>query len=642
MKLSHLQDLARLYNIQLTYEDAAGKRRSASKEALVDVLRARLGRRDLDEALRERTQQVSTRFIEPVTVVWGRNPLRVNLRFPAARANEKLDWHLQLENGEEASGRVELSATISIPAHVPFGYHLLRIGEAETFVIASPLRAFEPPQRSWGVFAPLYAIHNDRNRGAGDLGDLRAYRQWVDELGGGIVATLPLLAIDAESDPSPYSPLSRLFWNELYLELERVPEFDPADGGHAAQSDRVDYAAVTREKRRLLEKMLTRFRPDAAYEEFAKKARHYADFRAHLECGGYAAALDAGNRAAASPPHSRSDYHLYVQYRMSQQMREVADEADLYLDFPLGVNPNGYDAKHYAESFAKGVSVGSPPDAFFTKGQNWGFPPFDPDAIREQRYSYFRDCVRHHASHAGVLRMDHVMGLHRLFWIVEGGEAKDGVYVRYAEEELYAILVLESNRNRCALVGEDLGTVPQYVPAMMKKHGLRRMYVVQYEAKPEGDEPIGRPAKESVASINTHDMPTFASFWSGRDVDDRLEMELLDERGAKKERENREHLRGTVQAFLKARGLLEKGADDTKAVLEALLRFLAQSDPEIVLVNLEDLWLETEPQNVPAVPERSWRQKFRYTLEQLQNNSDVTATLRSITGQRREVDGNAT
>ena len=628
VKLSHLQDLARLYDIQLTYEDAGGKRRSASKKALADVLRARLGGRDLDEALRERTHQLSTRFIEPVTVVWGRSALRVALRFPASRANEKVDWHLQLENGEEASGQIELRREIVIPHRVPFGYHVLRIGEAETFVIASPIRAFEPEQRSWGVFAPLYSIRTDRSWGAGDLGDLRAYREWVDELGGGIVATLPLLAIDADGDPSPYSPLSRLFWNELYLELERVPEFDPADRGQVPLTDRVDYAAAMREKRRVLEKMLPRFTPDDDYEKFKEKAQDYARFRAGTEARG--------------PRPEACEYHLYVQYRMSQQMREVADEADLYLDFPLGVNPKGYDAMHYAESFAKGVSVGAPPDAFFTKGQNWGFAPFDPDAIREQRYAYFRDCIRHHASHAGVLRMDHVMGLHRLFWIVEGGEAKDGVYVRYREEELYAILVLESNRNHCALVGEDLGTVPEYVPAMMKKHGLRRMYVVQYEAKPEGDEPIGNPAKESVASINTHDMPTYVSFWNGRDVDDRLEMELLDERGAEKERENRARLRRNVQSFLKARGLLQDGSDDTKAVLEALLAFLAKSDAEIVLVNLEDLWLETEPQNVPGMPDRSWRQKFKYTLEQLRGDSEVTRILRSMTGRRREVDGNAT
>jgi 4-alpha-glucanotransferase len=216
------------------------------------------------------------------------------------------------------------------------------------------------------------------------------------------------------------------------------------------------------------------------------------------------------------------------------------------------------------------------------------------------------------------------------------------VYVRYPEEEMYAILLVESNRHRCALVGEDLGTVPEYVPGMMKKHGLRRMYVVQYEAKPEGDEPVSTPPEQSVASINTHDMPTFASFWEGRDIDDRVEMDLLNERGAREEREKREALRGNVRTFLKARALLQDGGDDTKDALAALLKFLGRSDAEIVLVNLEDLWLETDPQNVPGLPERSWRQKFMFTLEQMRRDSNVTAALRSMDEQRREVDGNTT
>src|SRR5207253_8981248 len=218
--------------------------------------------------------------------------------------------------------------------------------------------------------------------------------------------------------------------------------------------------------------------------------------------------------------------HLYVQYRMRQQLRATPG---LYLDFPLGVSAGGFDAHHYAAQFAKGASVGAPPDAFFTKGQNWGFPPLDPDAIREHRHAYFRACIRNHMEHAGILRIDHHMGLHRLFWIPAGGEPKDGVYVRYPDEELYAILTIESHRHNCVVLGEDLGTVPEYVPRAMRAHGVRRMYVVQYELKPEGPAPAGRPPAESIASINTHDMPTFAGFWSAEDVDDRLEQELLDD-----------------------------------------------------------------------------------------------------------------
>jgi 4-alpha-glucanotransferase len=331
---------------------------------------------------------------------------------------------------------------------------------------------------------------------------------------------------------------------------------------------------------------------------------------------------------------------------MAQQMRAVSDDArrgglGLYLDFPLGVSPQGYDAWRYAEHFAKNVSVGSPPDSFFTKGQNWGFPPLDPDAIRARHHSYFRACVRRQLEHAGVLRIDHVMGLHRLFWIPNGGEAKDGVYVRYPADELYAALLIEANRTGSVIVGEDLGTVPEYVPDIMRKHGIRRMYVVQYEIKPEGDEPIGKPSAQSIASINTHDMPTFAGFWGGKDIDDRVDQELLDDSGAAQERETRARMRNALTTYLKARTLLPGEAKDTGAVLEALLRFLGRSEAEMVLVNIEDLWLEEEPQNVPGVPDRSWRQRLRLPLEQAAADDAIARLLRTVDESRRMDDGNA-
>lgn len=599
MRDSELRDLARLYDIQLTYEDNAGKLCRASRDQLVAVLRARIGDRDLRDALRERQHEIANRPIEPVNVVWGRS----RLRFEGA-------WELVLEDGETRSGRGDLGP-------LPYGYHTLRAHGRDTLLIAAPERAYTPPGKSWGIFAPLYAMRTARSWGAGDLGDMQSYRSWVNGLGGSVVATLPMLAIDTEGDPSPYSPLSRLYWNEMYLDLERLPEFDPADRDATTiaalqNSDTVDYAGVMREKLRVLEKMVARFKPDAEYEAFAKKARDYARFRGDERL------------------------YLYAQYRIEQQLRAIDG---LYLDFPLGVNPKGYDAQRFARSFANGVSAGAPPDLFFTKGQNWGFAPFDPDAIREQHYDYFRAAVAHHASHAGVLRIDHVMGMHRLFWIPAGGEPTDGVYVRYPERELYAILTLESNRHRCAIVGEDLGTVPQYVPAMMKKHGLRRMYVVQYEAKTKGEEPAGRPPAASVASINTHDMPTFAGFWEARDIDERVEEGLLGQRDRGEERGKRQQIREALTRFLKAQGLLQNGAGTVRATLEALLRFLAASSAEIVLVNLEDLWLESEPQNRPGLPERSWRQKFMLTLEQAQRDPHVTSVLEAVSEARRKADG---
>jgi 4-alpha-glucanotransferase len=225
------------------------------------------------------------------------------------------------------------------------------------------------------------------------------------------------------------------------------------------------------------------------------------------------------------------------------------------------------------------------------------------------------------------------MGLHRLFWIPRGGEPKDGVYVRYPEEELYAILLIESRRHRCAIVGEDLGTVPEYVPKMMARHGLRRMYVVQYELKPEE---VPEPAVRSVAGVNTHDMPTFAAFWEGKDIDDRVARGLLDGKGAREEHEKRGRMRETLLRALTARGLLEGD------VLKAVLEYLAGTPAEMVLVNLEDLWGETRPQNVPGVPEESWRNRFRYTLEEMKERPEVVETLRRVDRRRRASDARQT
>ncbi len=625
-----LRELARLYTIQLTYEDAGGKRRDASRDALAAIVKTRIpDGMSFREAVRVRREELQARTVEPVAVVWGRSRPRIPLRLVGC-----VEWEIALEDGTTRSGSGEAqNGVLALQHALPSGYHTFRVkGGGETLLICAPPKAPSPKHRSWGVFLPLYAARTEQSWGTADLADLEAYRKWIESLGGGVIATLPLLA-SFEDEPSPYSPVSRLFWNEVYLDPTRLPEFDPADLDGITMEElrrepQLDFKRVAAAKRRVLEKMARRFQPDDDFPRFASRGAYgYAHFR------------------AAREERESAGYHLYVQYRMSQQMRQAADDArragvGLYLDYPLGVNPEGFDAWKYAAVFAKGVSVGAPPDLFFTKGQNWGFAPFDPDAIRTHRYEYVRDSIRHHASHAGILRIDHVMGLHRLFWIPEGMDARDGVYVRYRDDELYAVLILEAHRAGCAVVGEDLGTVPKYVPQMMSSHGLRRMVVVQYEVKPENEPPLAAPRAHSVASLNTHDMPTFAGFWSGRDIEDRVERGLLEEKRAGRQRENRERTRRAVVEFLKARSLLREDDGDTKAVLEGLLMFLSGSPAEIVLVNLEDLWLEREPQNVPGVPEQSWKQKFRLTLEEARADEEIDRILRGVDQRRRGADGN--
>jgi 4-alpha-glucanotransferase len=373
--------------------------------------------------------------------------------------------------------------------------------------------------------------------------------------------------------------------------------------------------------------------PEEGFASFAAGANDYALFRSRMESTS-GVWRQWGEEDEFTFDAAR--YHLYVQFRMQQQL---AGLDGLYLDFPLGVHPNGYDAWRFDEEFARNVAVGAPPDLYFTKGQNWGFPPLHPLAIREHRHRYFRECIRRQVEHASVLRIDHVMSLHRLFWIPEGMEAADGVYVRYPADELFAVLTIEAQRANAVIVGEDLGTVPQYVPEMMEKHGIHRMFVVQYELKPEGATPAGKPPAGAIGSVNTHDMPTFSGFWNGKDIDDRLEQGLLDEAGAQEERTRRERTRRALIKYLRARRLLQTKESDTRTVLESLLRFLGTSEAAIVLVNLEDLWLEEKPQNVPGVPDRSWRQRMRLSLEEMKADEGIVKALRIVDDARGNSNG---
>ena len=224
------------------------------------------------------------------------------------------------------------------------------------------------------------------------------------------------------------------------------------------------------------------------------------------------------------------------------------------------------------------------------------------------------------------------MGLHRLFWIPEGAEAKEGAFVSTPAEEIYAILSVESHRHAAWLVGEDLGTVPPEVDEAMKRHNVRGMYVVQYELRPDPLQPLREPPGATVASINTHDMPPFAAFWGGIDLDDRKDLGLLDDDRLEAEKRIRDDQRRALVRFLEAEGRLEPGAVETGAVLRAVTDWLAGSASSVLLINLEDLWLETESQNTPNtyLERPNWRRKLRQSFEQFTDDPALVATLRQV------------
>lgn len=705
-ELALLRLLARLHGIQASYVDMTRRTVRASRTSLLAALQAAgapvAGPGDVADALRSRIRELWNRPLEPILVAWSGRPAPIRLRLPLWVMDAPRRWSLSLDNGEELDvrdpfqqgergvvraaqidGATFVEMEVAPALKIPPGYHRLDLeyggNRARSLLISAPRTGREVERgRAWGVFLPLYALRTQRSWGVGDLADLGDLVDWVSGLGGEVVATLPILSafLSRPFEPSPYSPASRLFWNELHLDVLRIPELERCpeartlirsrglrrDIAALQASPLVDHRGAMAVKRRVLELLAECFfaqpshRP-AEFEAFAndRTVQDYAGFRANCERRG-ACWRDWPQRERdgvlpRDGGHTEAfRYHTYVQWQMRKQMDELGRRAaqaraSLYFDLPLGVSSDGYDVWREREVFALGAAVGSPPDTFFTGGQDWGFHPLHPDRVREQGYRYVIACLRHLLRHAGVLRIDHVMSLHRLYWVPRGLDARHGVYVRYRPEELYAILALEAARGDAVIVGEDLGTVPETVRRAMKSHGIYRSYVLEMEVTADPRRAINPVPRRSLASLNTHDLPPFAAFWKDADLAYRMEQGWLDETGARRERNERGRVRDALVRFLRSEGWLRgdlrgNDAPGARDVLRACLSHLAAGEARMVLVNLEDLWLEQRPQNVPGTSDQypNWRRTARYPLERFRQMRQVTGTLRLIDDLRKRGD----
>jgi 4-alpha-glucanotransferase len=700
MTATHLlHKVARLYNIQTVYYDNFGRLIQPPPEAILRVL-AILGAPvermdDLGNALRQRRESLWQRAIDPVTVAWDGGPLRLRLRLPGPMAALEPQYRIALESGEFCEGKCQADAGIRpverwiegvgyvvrrliVPEKLPFGYHRLhlRVGERtfDSYVLSSALQvhgAAHADPRRWGLFCPLYAFASEKSWGAGSFSDLESLVDFTDQMGGNFVATLPLLStfLDEPFNPSPYAPVSRLFWNEFYLDITRIPGLQRCPSARTLiqssdfQSELeglraaplLEYRRLMALKRKVLEALLRTLmnrssQRRATFERFIEthpQAQDYAAFRARVERERkpwelWPAVPRDGKLVTGDYDEGVKQYHLYVQWQAHEQMDTLGEKATacgtaLYLDFPLGVNRDGYDVWRERPVFALESSGGAPPDDFFTKGQNWGFPPLHPDGLRQQGYRYYIGCLRHHLRHARMLRIDHVMGLHRLYWIPHGFAPAEGVYVHYPAEEFYAILNLESHRHQARIVGENLGTVPPYVNAALAKHRIHGMHVSQFCIAADAQRALPEVAHDTVASLNTHDTPTFAGFWSAGDIQDRIALGILSESDAEILRQQRACGREALLAFLKSEGWLKEQEQEPLAVLRAWLSRLASGNAYLVLVNLEDLWLEPLPQNVPGTWEErpNWKRKARFSLEQIRKLDSVIEILKTVDEIRR-------
>lgn len=642
-RLDALRELARALGVHTEYTDGLGRHVVVDEETLVRVC-ASLGAPvtspdDAGDALEAVRARRGDRRLPRVVVAWGGELRPIEMGEPGASgegaasgATGRGDSAPVLTLEEGGTAPVELrDGHVHALQPLPHGYHRLELGPEACTVVSAPVEAWrrEGRHRSWGVGTELFALRSRRSRSVGDLRDLRRVCRWVRDAGGDLVTVLPLLPTFNRRwpEPSPYSPVSRLFWSELVLDLGAAHEATPPP-------DSLDVTAADAEVRAALSGA-----PDPGDDGVDAELARYARFRgAEVKLGRNWREWPEPARSGAPTDdqidHDEARFHRIAQSEVRRQLDalrgELADEGvRLGLDLAVGVHPDGYDVWSRQDLFALGMSVGAPPDGGFPSGQDWGFPPVLPAASRAEGHRYLAASIAHQAKLCGVLRVDHIMAWTRLYWIPHGMGLHQGTYVSYPAEELFAILVLESHRNHCEVVGENLGTVPQEIVEALPRHRIWGMSLAIFEAhKPEP----APPPEHDMALIGTHDTPTFAGWLDGVDIDERVRCGLLEPEEAPTERDGR---RWAGENLARA---LAGSVDDPGDLLERVLRWMGASESPLVVPWIEDLWLEREGVNLPgtrAQERPNWQRPMAHLLDDVLDDPDVRRRLRILEEARR-------
>lgn len=602
--------------------DAWDNEQSVSQDDLIAVLTALTGR-----ALNSRSEVadaiddlVHTRPpVEPVIVAWDG-------AFPDTAASIDIrDATLILEDGTQAPVEI-VDRTVGVAERLPIGYHQLVIngGAVTSHVFSAPRKAAEPPTRALGVIAPTYSLRSgSHDAGIGTLSELSQLAALCDEARIDVVGTLPLLSAFTD-EPSPYAPASRRAWNEIFVDFAQIPGWQARELATGQYTGLVDYDSVGGHVRSTLAdyslhvSATPRLRGDVdAFLDADPEMRGYARFMATVDAHGRNWRAWAGS---PTPEPHRVAYHETVQWLMHTQLERLTSEMKgrgqyLYLDLPIGCHPDGFDIWSDPDLFAP-ASLGAPPDTLFVNGQDWGLPATVPSRARLDGHSNFRKAIAKQLSVAGLVRIDHVMGILRTWWVPHGSDAKRGAYVMHAADEMFAIICIESARANVGVVGENLGTVPQAIREGLVDHNLLGM---------AGSHDTGsEPSENDLVAVSTHDTPSFAAWWAGDDIEDLVELGVFDPHRASQERKQR------AEAIVRLQDRF--GTDDLETTRDAVMQWMAGSDAAVALVNLDDLLLEERRQNVPGTDtERpNWRLRHRPTIDQLRSDEGFMRSLETL------------
>lgn len=578
---------------------------------------------------------------------------------------------------------------LPIPAETPLGYHQLKIaiGDedlAQSYLIVCPQRAYLPEHlehggRIAGFNIALYGLRSARNWGCGDFTDLCALIEWAHtEVGFSFIGVNPLHALHnrVPYNTSPYLPLSLFYKNLIYIDIERVPEFRSSTCAQRLlaspriqqeiqrfrASEFVEYSNVHSLKRRFLKALYREFHGGRSSdgtraEAFAAYCEREGDMlhRFALYC-----ALDEvmhkqdRNRwiwgdwpEEYRSPDSPASHHFakthwrlidsykYIQFVLEEQLSAAQNCAHehgmsigLYHDLAVATDSCGSDVWSYRNFYVHGCRVGAPPDDFSPDGQDWAFPPPNRNAHRDSGYRLYRESIRKIVRNGGALRIDHVMRLFRLFWIPEGVTAAHGTYVRDNAADLMRILALESVRSRNVIIGEDLGTVTDEIRDMLSSFGILsyRLFYFEKHQQDQSFKPSGEYQRQALVSSTTHDLPTLAGFWTGRDIDARKAAGLIDDSAYWSQKQDRGREKQRMLDALHAEGLLPHHYPRDAAHLPELdgdlhngiIGFLAQVQSMILLLNQEDFTKETYQQNLPGSTAQypNWQRKMKISIEE--------------------------
>ncbi|SNB61574.1 4-alpha-glucanotransferase [Arboricoccus pini] len=733
--MSTLHRLASRAGVQLTFWDARGQEMHATDETLRALLAA-IGLDSPDEAaacrhLEALDERQDAGPMPPVIVarLLG-DPLRIG---PVA-LTEGTAWRLELEDGQSLEGELA-GGIITLPPDLPPGYHQLLVTDARTMIILAPSRCWLPPTldkggKTWGITAQLYLLRSQGNWGIGDFSDLVrltkiAAVEKADAIG---LNPLHALFLDTPESASPYSPASRLWLNPLYIDIEGIPELRAdeatqallaapafkANLAEARSTPQVTYARVAALKLAALHSLHRHFAETATEQRkhaFARfKKMHGQDLR--LFCVFQALRLRKAGLDPAMPDFSsidhaaahwrnwepelqeaRSaavddfatahaelvDFIAWLQWVADGQLAAAAGiahdlklEIGLYRDLAVGADAGGAETWIDPSVVVAGAHAGAPPDIFNPNGQDWGLPPFNPRALRLEAYRSFIQLVSANMRHAGGLRIDHVLGLQRLWWVPAGKSARHGAYMTYPFDDLAAILALESHRHRCLVVGEDLGTVPEGFRAKMADYGILSYKLLFFEQDSAGNYlPPAAYASAAMATVSSHDLPTLAGWWAAEDIKIREDRHLYsDPEEGPRQRRQREADKAALLAALsqaglmtgdrRTRGLSVQGGQDGGSTAGAELQsgqdpatpvdpddlslavhsFLGRSHSAIAMVQVDELMRETAQVNLPATTDQypNWRRKAAMTLEELEESGWARELMQTLAQARHHQD----